>query len=391
MNWKPFVPLFFSVLILLISCKQKSSNSTPSTAAQIEVLEQYQLGDGASLGKAGAYEVIRLRIRGSLDVMNAVYSNLNDAKIWAKEEGRYAPYATTMIIFRPVDATKANGTVLFEWPNRGRTFALGLFNEARPPRAQRSDEPSARMAEIPKTPREFGNKFLFNRGYTLVWAGWEANTYRRPGIFAALPIHKTQKLVEVREDFAVGFRAKKEATTLPLLFEAITTNQNSMSLTKHMASHSIQLATQTYTITSENEITLLNTDGTPQAFEQGAVYQLQYLAQKYSLSGLGLAIMNDIALGIKNQGPLSALAPLTFQKNVPPNIVTLGASQPGRALRTFLRKLPDARGFDGHFIMAAGAGQSLIDMLHKGALESDKISSVSWLIRFMKIPTRKGA
>lgn len=362
MNLKLSVLLFCLAIIGLLSCKQDKRSSGTPIETNIKVEERFELADGASLGAAGPYEVLRIRIEGSLDVKHPAYSKLNDAKLWSDKEGQFAPYATTMLIFRPIDSTKANGTVLFEWPNRGNTFALGLFNEARPPRRQRADEPSATLAEIPKTPREFGNKFLFNRGYTLVWAGWETNTYRRSGIFAELPIYDAGKPIEVTEELAVGFRAKSEATALPLMFDAVTNSSIQATLTKRMPSGNVQLETTSFTITDEDELSLLAADGTPKTFDRGVVYQLKYFAQKYPLSGLGLAIMNEVALGIKKQGALAKISEWMPQKETTPNIIALGASQPGRALRTLARKLPNVKGFDGHFILAGGAGQSLIDM-----------------------------
>ena len=321
MNLKLSVLLFCLAIIGLLSCNQDKHSSSTPIETNIKVEERFDLADGASLGAAGAYEVIRLNIKSSIDVAHPDYTNLNDAKLWAEKKGQNAEYTTTMIIFRPVDSTKANGTILFEWPNRGRTFALGLFNEARPPRAQKSDEPSARMAEIPRTPREFGNKFLFNLGYTLVWTGWEVNTYRRPGIFAELPIYDTGKPTEVTEEFAVGFRAKSDATTLPLMFEAVKNSSKETTLNKRMPSGNTPLDATAFTINEDNEIALLTENGAPKIFDRGAVYELNYFAQKYPLSGLGLAVMNEVALGIKKQGVLSSLATWFPQKETSPNLL----------------------------------------------------------------------
>ena len=152
MNLKLSVLLFCLAIIGLLSCNQDKHSSSTPIETNIKVEERFDLADGASLGAAGAYEVIRLSIESTIDVAHPDYANLNDAKLWAEKNGQNAPYATTMIIFRPVDSIKANGTVLFEWPNRGRTFALGLFNEARPPSCLLYTSPSPRDATLSRMP-----------------------------------------------------------------------------------------------------------------------------------------------------------------------------------------------------------------------------------------------
>jgi hypothetical protein len=79
-----------------------------------------------------------------------------------------------LVILKPRDASKSNGIALFDIVNRGRGVALSKFD-----------------AQVPGTgaapPDEYGDGFLFNRGYTIVQVGWEFDARREGAIRAEIP------------------------------------------------------------------------------------------------------------------------------------------------------------------------------------------------------------
>ena len=71
--------------------------------------------------------------------------------------------ATTEVeILRPTVAANGNRRLFYEVLNRGNKLGLALFND--------------RVAvNEPAKAADAGNGFLMNRGYTLVWSGWQGD------------------------------------------------------------------------------------------------------------------------------------------------------------------------------------------------------------------------
>ena len=86
--------------------------------------------DGAAFGGTGAYEEIRARATIALDPAdprNAVISDLDRAP--RNAQGRVEAVAD-VIILRPADPGRGNGTLLVEAPNRGNRLIGLLLNDA---------------------------------------------------------------------------------------------------------------------------------------------------------------------------------------------------------------------------------------------------------------------
>ena len=67
---------------------------------------------------------------------------------------------------KPRDPDNGNGAVLYEVSNRGRKGMLAMYNRAT------SSQP------IPGPAAEFGDNFLLERGFTLIWLGWQFDVPR---------------------------------------------------------------------------------------------------------------------------------------------------------------------------------------------------------------------
>ena len=66
-------------------------------------------------------------------------------------------------ILRPTVAANGNRRLLYEVVNRGSKLGLALFN----------DNPA--VVNDPVKASDAGNGFLMNRGYTMVWSGWQGD------------------------------------------------------------------------------------------------------------------------------------------------------------------------------------------------------------------------
>src|SRR5437763_1585282 len=126
----------------------------------VDIIERTPVLNGQAFGSAGAYERIVGRVHFGLNpksAANRIFRDLEFAPVNATGD---VECAADLYLLRPVDPAKANGTVLFEVTNRGGKGMLNRFNFART---------SAR----PESADDFGDKWLLEQGYTLVWLGWE--------------------------------------------------------------------------------------------------------------------------------------------------------------------------------------------------------------------------
>jgi hypothetical protein len=132
---------------------------------RLQVLEREVVADGQPFGSAGAYE----RLTGIAhfevdprDPRNRVIFDLDRA---ATNAAGRVEFSADMVILKPVDMSRASGTLFFEVNNRGRKVSFGRMH----------DTPSDANMNRPTAPRDFGNGFLLKRGYVIAWVGWGAD------------------------------------------------------------------------------------------------------------------------------------------------------------------------------------------------------------------------
>ena len=75
-------------------------------------------------------------------------------------------YETDLFILRPVEPAKGNRQLLFDVVNRGNKVVTNALDRTVP--ADSTNDPS--------TVVQAGDGFLFRRGYTIAWAGWDPDS-----------------------------------------------------------------------------------------------------------------------------------------------------------------------------------------------------------------------
>lgn len=120
--------------------------------ASVTVVERRPLADGHAFGASGPYEEIVGTITFAVDPddpLNQVIVNLDRAP----RNGKGVVEATAdLVILTPADPGRGNGVALVDIANRGRRSALAFNRGGTGP---------------------YGDGFLMNEGYTVVWVGWE--------------------------------------------------------------------------------------------------------------------------------------------------------------------------------------------------------------------------
>ena len=95
---------------------------------------------------------------------NAVIADVDKAPV--NLDGK-VEFSSDVYILRPLDAARSNGVALVDVLNRGRKIVLGGFNRG--------------ATNDPLTDADLGDGFLMQRGYTVVWVGWEFDIRRISG------------------------------------------------------------------------------------------------------------------------------------------------------------------------------------------------------------------
>ena len=169
-----------------------AAGASPALAqvSHFEVTEDVPAFAGRHFGDVGAYRRITARATIALDPAdphNAVITDLAAAP--RNAEGKVEATAD-VVILAPANPAAASGTMLLDVPNRGRKLAPELFDDSPQPGATRAEQAG-----------DAGNGFLYGRGTTLVWVGWQGDIPSAPGQLAMQAPVLSGVTGRVREEF----------------------------------------------------------------------------------------------------------------------------------------------------------------------------------------------
>src|ERR1700736_6249359 len=127
---------------------------------RIELVERTDVLDGAPQGQAGGYERIVAKAHFAVDPKLPANRVIADIDLAPRNAEGLVEFSADLYLLKPRDSAKGNGTALVEISNRGGKGLLTMFDYA----AASTD---------PHMAQEFGDGFLLQQGFTLVWVGWE--------------------------------------------------------------------------------------------------------------------------------------------------------------------------------------------------------------------------
>ena len=136
---------------------------------RVEITSKQDVLGGKSFGTVGAYEKLTGKVYFAVDPNNAHNKISADLEKAPRNAQGKVEFTADVFIIRPKDASKGNGALIFDIPNRGNKGALGTFN-----RAKGSLDPT--------TEEEFGDGLLMRQGYTVVSIGWEFDIPKKPNL-----------------------------------------------------------------------------------------------------------------------------------------------------------------------------------------------------------------
>jgi hypothetical protein len=273
---------------------------------------------GQSFGNVGGYVEIRARATIALDPAdprNAIIADLDRAP--RNAQGRVEATAD-VIVFRPADLARGNGTLLVEPPNRGRRIITQLLNDT-------SAAATPRLTEA----GDAGNGWTFRQGYTLAWIGWQGDWTPGPqGMRVDVP-RVAGITGPSREEFV--FDNTTSPQTAQLTYPVADPASVVLTVRNRQEAPRQRPADMSFRLLDGDRIEITR----PAGFEAGAIYELTYTARDPLVLGMGLAAFRDVTAFLRREG--GEANPLAQNGRSSISMAnTLGVSQSGRFLRDYL-------------------------------------------------------
>jgi hypothetical protein len=319
---------------LLCICLLPSLSAAEVT--NVTITSRAVVANGAPFGATGAYEKLIGRIEFALDprkAPNKAITDLSRAPIGADHR---VHFSADLYVLRPVDASRGNGTLLFEIANRGRKGLLTRFN-----RARTSQDPTAAT--------DFGDGFLMNEGYTLVWVGWQFDV--APPLLR-IDAPRADVSGRARFSFIPDARSTSIAPADLPYYPPVVSDDPSATLTvrDRFWQHPTPIARASWHLTTMNDQLRVVLDA---GFQPGRIYEVEFPAGGARVAGVGLAAIRDAAAAFRYRTDLPVQGRAAY---------VFGISQSGRFLRQFLHDgfnvdEQDRRVFDAVWPHIAGGGQ----------------------------------
>jgi hypothetical protein len=284
---------------------------------------------GYSFSGVGQYEQISGVAYGEINPGDAQNAVITDIRIAPRNTSGNVEYSHNFYILRPVDLAKGNHKVMYEPPNRGgKTFQT--LN-----RSPGGDNPGTTITN----PVALANSFLWPKGYTMVFSGWENDLadLADPTDFTA------------SAHFPVLTNADGSPLTGPA-YEYIVANANngaSFTLTYTAADGDKAHAKLTHRVHLDDVPQPVPDDGwdytdatntaiklTTGKFIPADIYEFSYTAKDPTPNAMGLAAIRDFNSFLRNATTDDVGTPNPLAGDIT-RIYTEISSQPGRVLNDF--------------------------------------------------------
>jgi hypothetical protein len=310
---------------------------------KIDVEKRTDVLNGRPFGEAGPYERIVAKAHFTVDPALPANQRVRDLALAPKNAEGLVEFSADVYVLRPRMPEKGNGVLLYEVSNRGGKGMLTMFNYAT-------------GSKDPQTEAEFGDTFLLEQGYTMVWVGWQFDIPEDKGN-VGIDVPRVEGISGiVRSEFVPMVKGTR--------FSLADRNMKPYPVSDPDAAGTRMLVRDApdgprRTI-PRGQWKFWDNTGVEMAagFVPGKLYEVIYTAKTPAVVGLGLAATRDIVSFLKYTS--DGATPLGDQNLK--RAIAFGTSQSGRFLRTFLYHGFNAdeagrKVFDGVWAHVAGAGR----------------------------------
>jgi hypothetical protein len=275
--------------------------------------------EGRSFGGVGTYDRIIARATIAVaptDPRNSIVVDVDKAPRNAQGQ---VEAVTDVEILRPTNAANGNRRLFYEALNRGGKLGFALFNDDNPV-----------VNDLVKS-GDAGNGFLMNRGYTLVWSGWQGDIVPGGGRMTFSPPVVTGITGAAREEFV--FDNMDNPASGPLSYPAADLDpaQGRLTVREREADDRSTPADLSFKYDGDRKVSISR----PANFDAGAIYELIYPAKDPKVMGLGLAATRDVVSFLRYEKADAAGNANVLGGRID-KAIGFGLSQSGRYLHDFI-------------------------------------------------------
>ena len=306
--------------IMLIAATVIFASPCVAKIVKFEILKvESPAFEGRTFGAVGTYDRIVARATIAVapdDINNKIIVDLDRAP--RNTQGQVEA-VTDVEILRPTVAANGNRTLFYEALNRGSKLGLALFNDI-----------PAVTNDLVKA-ADAGNGFLMNRGYTVVWSGWQGDIVPGGGRMTFSPPVAPGVTGLAREDFIFDHTDNPAIGTLSYPAAELDAANAKISVREREADPRTTPAGLGVAFESPTKISIKR----PEGFDAGAIYEFIYIAKDPKVMGLGFAATRDVVSFLRNETADAAgtANPLTGRID---RAIGFGLSQSGRYLHDYL-------------------------------------------------------
>jgi len=308
-------------------------SAADARTTHIQVLTRATAFGGYSFPGVGQYEAITGIAIGEVDPNDPKNALITDIQLAPRNANGTVSYQHNFYILKPIDLSKGNHKMMYEPPNRGGKTYQTLNRTP-----DGTNDPGA-LTEA-AFPGELANSFLWTRGYTTVWSGWENNLGALSGLTAtaSFPIAHTVYNDPTTTITGPGYEyIVSPGATYTLAYPAASSSQDPASATLTHRIHlddnpdAVPASGWAYTDSTNTKIKL--TSGN---FVANDIYEFSYVAKNPTVNGLGFAAIRDfnsfLRYAAADESDLPVPNPLAGDVT---RIYTETSSQPARTLNDF--------------------------------------------------------
>jgi hypothetical protein len=240
---------------------------------------------GYSFPGVGQYEVITGIATGEADPNDPQNAVITDIQLAPRNAKGHVVYQHNFYILKPLNLRNGNHQMMYEPPNRGGKTYQTLNNTP-----SGTNDPAAIIDQT-----VLANSFLWPRGYTTVWSGWENNLGPLDSLTAtaSLPVaHNRDGSTITGPGYEYIVSPPPPGATYTLAYPAASGSQTDAKLTHRIhlddTPSPVPASGWAYTDANNTAIKL-----TTRNFIPNDIYEFSYLAKDPTINGLGLAAIRD--------------------------------------------------------------------------------------------------
>jgi hypothetical protein len=330
------------------------------TVARFDIVKKSDFGEG-EFGDSGRYQQLDGKVTFHVDPSNSRNQRIIDLDKAPTTNSGMVEFSADFSLVTPVDATKGNGRLVVDIPNRGNKLTAGHFHQV--------------VAATPEDRDNPGDGFLCHRGFSFLSIGWQWDVNFDGG----MALHTPEALIDgeaIEGDVIMKLQADSDRPHLALVqpgqdhlpYPVYQPNTNLHRLYERQGTSRIEVDRAEWQFAQETAAGIeasANHVYLNKGFKKGVVHELVYRTRGAPVVGTGLLAIRDIATCLKYHDDIS---PLTFGFD---QVYAFGVSQTGRVLRHFLyeglnRDEQERIAYDGMLIHIAGGQRG--DFNHRFAL-----------------------